>query len=101
MVSVEDSAVVKVGGQTFLVSGFNDGALCLLDLSARKGQSYRKPVFKTDKARDADEVDNPYSQFTETSFEHADTMVSVDANRDDPTLLLSASKDGAVFVWRL
>ena len=61
--AVSDSAVVKIGGQTYLAAGFNDGALCLLDLSARRGQSYRKPVFKTsngDQPRDPDEIEDPY-----------------------------------------
>ena len=36
-VAVSDAAMLTVGGQTFIAAGFNDGALCLLDMSARKG----------------------------------------------------------------
>ena len=88
----------------YLAAGFNDGALCLLDLSAHKGQSYRRPIFKTSSDGDEHEgnqQNDPYTQFQETSFEHSDTIVSVEINPMENSLLLSASKDGGVFVWRV
>ena len=68
------------------MAGFNDGALCLLDLSAHKGQSYRRPIFKTKNENDdngTDQQDDPYSQFMETSFEHSDSIVAVESNSKD------------------
>ena len=50
----------------YLAAGFNDGALCLLDLTAHKGQSYRRPIFKMKNENDdydSSHQDDPYSQF--------------------------------------
>lgn len=43
-----DSTIVKVDSKHYLVAGFDDGVVCLVDLAKTKGKSIRKPVFKTE-----------------------------------------------------
>ena len=102
-VAVSDCAIARHGDKLILVAGFNDGALCLTNLSDKAHQQNKvKPIFQTIKNDGSGSKEDPYgTQWSETSFEHADTIVSVDHNQKDKDLLLSASKDGALFVWKV
>lgn len=52
-----DSTIVKVEGKHYLVSGFDDGVVCLVDLARTNGKSVYKPVFKTENDSGASSLD--------------------------------------------
>lgn len=52
-----DSVIVKVEEKHYLVSGFDDGVVCLVDLAKTKGKSIYKPVFKTEHDSGAAQLD--------------------------------------------
>ena len=107
--AVVDTAVVKYGPKDLLVAGLEDGTVAVLDLTGTNGNSYRRPVFKMKNETEANDWnESPHSQFQELSSEHEDSIVSVEANiatvpaaSDQQALVLSASKDGYLYVWRL
>ena len=49
----------------------------------------------------AKELDGPYDQFCDSTFEHQDSIVSVEKNPSLGSVFLSGSKDGLVIVWTL
>jgi len=100
---VTDSCYVKASDTNeYLAVGLEDGTVHLFDLTRNAGKSYQKPVFKTKKAKkDAEDLDETtYKQFAETSYEHSDSVVSVEASADQ-NLFISASKDGFVILWQV
>ncbi len=64
----------------------------------------RRPVFKLG-TKDAQNLDDGvYNHWDEQSYEHSDSIISVEANASESTQakqarLLTASKDGALFIW--
>jgi WD40 repeat protein len=99
--------VVKVGGKQYLVAGYDDGVTILHDLQLTKGASLRRPVFKTEKDRKVyNSLDGPYDHFHESAYEHPDSIISVEVNTAEsteatPVRIVTASKDGTVYVWRI
>jgi len=67
----------------------------------------RRPVFKTDKDRKvSNSLDGPYDHFHESAYEHPDSIISVEANTAEsteaaPVRIVTASKDGTIYVWRI
>ena len=102
-----DSTVVKLGGKHFLISGFDDGVVGLLDLQNTAGKSIKRSVYKDSKDAGPQPLDQGlYEEWDETSFEHSDSVVSVEANVAEgtdakPARILTASKDGHLYVWAL
>ena len=101
-----DSTIVKVVDQHYLVQGFDDGVVCLLNLTKKKGCSIKRPVFKAGNSDASKLDDGVYTQWDEQSYEHADSIISVEANQAEstqaePARVLTASKDGAIYVWSL
>ena len=101
-----DSTVVKVKGKMYLISGFDDGVLCLMDLQRQKGESVKRPVFQTHSDGNATALDSGvYDSWNEQAWEHSDSIISVEASQTETTStsmrLLSASKDGQIFVWSI
>ena len=47
-----DSVVVKVANKIYLVSGFDDGVICLQDLTLMKSKNIIRPVFQTRQGED-------------------------------------------------
>ena len=90
-----------------MVSGFDDGVVCLLDLAKLNGQSLRRPVFQTRSNDDAQPLDQGvYDLWHEQAYEHADSIISVEATAAEvtettPLRILTASKDGTIYVWRI
>ena len=39
-----DSTMVRVEGKLFLISGFDDGVVCLLEMSRLNGESIKRPI---------------------------------------------------------
>ena len=44
-----DSVVIKADGRLFLISGFDDGVVCLLDLEKTGGASTKRQVYRDNK----------------------------------------------------
>ena len=91
-----------------MVSGFDDGVICLMDLEKLNGQSLRRPVFQTRSNDDvAQHLDQGvYDQWHEQAYEHSDSIISVEATAAEeteaaPLRIMTASKDGLVYVWRI
>ena len=98
--------MVKVGGKPYLIAGFDDGVICLVDLQLTKGNSLRRPVFKTNNDKVSTSFEGPYDHFQESTYEHPDSIISVEANAAEsteavPLRIVSASKDGSIYVWRI
>lgn len=100
--------MVKVDGQLYLVSGFDDGVVTLLEMKKLNGVSMKRPVFSTkskDNETNAQALDQgTYDQWHEQAYEHSDSIISVDASAaestaDAPVRVLTASKDGCIYVW--
>jgi len=103
---VQDTTVVKLDGKDMLIVGLEDGTVGVMDLSASDGKSYKRPIFKMKDDGGDSKAENPHSQFTELATEHEDSVVSVEANmatadKKQTPLILSASKDGILYVWKL
>ena len=86
--------------------GFDDGAVCLLNLDSCQGKSFRRPIFKKESPNAEQLSGLPYDQFDESTFEHADSIVSIETTqdfegKDSETLLLSASKAGELILWQV
>jgi WD40 repeat protein len=102
-----DSTVVKVDGKHYLISGFDDGVLTLMDLQKTNGKSVKRPVFQTRSDSEANTLDQQgYDQFHEQAYEHPDSIISVEANSSEgsessPVKVVSASKDGSIYVWKI
>ena len=99
------TTVVKYGAKDQLIAGLEDGTVGVLDLNSTNGNSYKRPIFKMSNQNEA-ELDTPHSQFQELALEHEDSIVSVEANvasasADTAPLVITASKDGSLYVWRL
>ena len=89
-----------------MIVGLEDGTVGVLDLTSTNGQSYKRPIFKMQTENEQDWDDNPHSQFQELATEHQDSIVSVESNSATPAtesspFILSASKDGVLYVWKL
>ena len=41
-----DSSVVKADGRLLLISGFDDGVVCLLDLEKTGGASFKRQIYQ-------------------------------------------------------
>ncbi len=81
----EDSVVVKVEDQHILISGFDDGVVCMLNMTKQKGVSMRRPFFKLGN-KDAQNLDDGvYNQWDEQSYEHSDSIISVETNASEST----------------
>ena len=97
-----------MAGKIYLLSGFDDGVICLQDLGKMKGNSVHRPVFQTRQGDDeAQALDQgSYDQWHEAVYEHPDSIISVETSAPEssetaPAHILSASKDGTVYVWTL
>ena len=90
-----------------LIVGLEDGTVGVMDLTATNGKNYKRPIFKMQSdGDDRDYDDKPHPQFTELAQEHEDAVVSIEANMATATdkvepMILSASKDGVLYVWKL
>lgn len=90
-----------------LIVGLEDGTVGVMDLTASNGKDYKRPIFKMQNdGDDKDQEENSHSQFIELATEHEDSVVSVEANmatanNDSSPMILSASKDGLLYVWKL
>ena len=45
--------MVKVEGKLYLISGFDDGVVCLLDMQRLKGKSFKRAVYRDTHGSDA------------------------------------------------
>lgn len=73
-----------------------------------KGNSVRRPVFQTRQGDDEAQVldQGSYDQWHEAVYEHPDSIISVEISAPEssesaPAHILSASKDGTVYLWTL
>ena len=89
-------AYLRAGAdEEYLVVGMEDGSLSLINYGEERKHS---PIFQ---------VSDPHAGFQESHFEHEDAIVSLDLVQEsrldakEPSLLLSASRDGAVNLWRV
>ena len=104
---MQDTTVVKQGAKDMLIAGLEDGTVGVMDLTASNGKSYKRPIFKMQgDGEDGHPDEQPHAQFIELSHEHEDAVVSVEANiatatKDSAPMILSASKDGFLYVWKL
>ena len=103
-----DSAIVKVEGKLYMVSGFDDGVICLIEMHKMNGASMERPVVSNKKGDKMPEPLNEgiYEQWHEQAYEHCDSIISVEANAAEsteaaPVRLLTASKDGGVYLWAI
>lgn len=55
---------------------------------------------KKETASTAAELDNPDDIFTESLYEHKDSVTKVEKNFKDNTIFMSTGKDAQVNVWR-
>ena len=85
--------------------GLDDGTVHAYPYSKKSGVSHKRRVIKGDttshgerKEAQPRDIDGPYDQFCDSSYEHQDSIVSVEKNPNHPNVFLSASKDGQVFV---
>lgn len=106
MCGAVDSVVVKYGTKEILIAGLEDGTVGVLDLTSTNGNSFKRPIFKMSNEREFN--DTTHGQFQELAFEHEDSIVSIGTNMssvveeaETKPLVLSASKDGVLYVWRL
>lgn len=84
-----DSTHFRIGQIDYILTGLEDGSLHLYNLSKNMGKSQvRKP---------ATLQSNSFDCMTESNYEHQDAVVAVDCTPGN--LILSAGKDGVVFLW--
>ena len=101
-----DTTVIKQGQKELMIVGLEDGTVGVLDMTGTNGQSYKRPIFKMQTENETDWNENPHSQFQELALEHQDSVVSVESNStavsaESSPLILSASKDGVIYIWKL
>ena len=89
-----------------LIVGLEDGTVGVMDLTASNGKDYKRPIFKMQNDGDDNQQEEAHAQFIELATEHEDSVVSVDANmatadKNSSPMILSASKDGLLYVWKL
>ena len=102
--------MVKVEGKMYLIAGFDDGVVCLLEMQRLEGRSFKRATYQKSHNGDNDDqpqslYENNYDQWHEQSYEHPDSIISVEATaaaaENEPVHVLSASKDGTIYVWRI
>jgi hypothetical protein len=83
----------------------DDGTVHAYPYSKKSGQSHKRRVIQGGKKdlgekKDAQprDIDGPYDQFCDSSYEHQDSIVSVERNPSIANVFLTASCDGQVFV---
>lgn len=86
--------------EEFFVVGLDDGTVHAYAYSKNKGKSFTKRVIPAGGSATKD-IDGPYDQFADSTYEHQDSIVSVESNPACPNVFLTGSKDGHVFVWEL
>ena len=101
-----DSVIVRVGGESesrpYLVAGFDDGVVCLLDLQKQENRSIKRPLVSKSDSSAAHLDQGSYDAFDEQAYEHPDSIISVEANSDAANVrIVTASKDGSVYVWKI
>lgn len=100
--------MVKVDGKLYMVSGFDDGVVCLLEMHRMNGESLKRPIVPKKGTQSPEPIADlgVYDQWHEQAFEHADSIISVEASAPEsteaaPVRVVTASKDGTIYVWSI
>mmetsp|Transcript_35329 Transcript_35329/g.25772 ORF Transcript_35329/g.25772 Transcript_35329/m.25772 type:complete len:156 (+) Transcript_35329:185-652(+) len=95
--AVIDSEYFTFNKKQYLVSGLDDGTIQVYNME--KG-NYTRPVFSVRQQQQMSDIDQEFSQFAESLYEHDNSVVSIEKNHKVNGELLSASRDQTVMIWK-